>query len=282
MKKILSLLLCMAMLLPLGPTVFAGNGIPSDEYYGHFNLNIIGVKYEKDMDDAYGGSVIFVLLENQITKIMIEKKEEFPLTVTDKNGTDGEASFILPIPGTEVMLEDEFGEYTIGTGDFITDYAVYARPLGSPEPMNPSHPKAELFAGQLQEFAATPEIWEYIFAQYPDFEIPDGYGTGDYTIVVNQDSITQMIEPIEFTRKKGQSKFQDISDQVLTVNFTVEITIFGPELPVEGVTMVLDLSLNLFDEMLESVFWEYQNDRLKLLQIRFYYNAAAKIRGRKK
>ncbi len=282
MRKVLSLLLCLVMILPVGGLTFAGNNIPGDEYYGHFNLNIIGVKYEKDMDDAYGGSVIFVLLENQTVKIMIEKKEEFPLIVTDKNGTDDSASFILPKPGTRVMLQDIDGEYTIETNDFISDYAVFARPLGSPQPLDSTHPRATLLAGQLETFAATEGIWEYIYTEYPDFEIPEGYDTSDYTFVVDQDSIQQNLTEILFTRKKGQSKFQDISTEVLTVNFTVSFLVFGPGLSEDGFLMTLTLSLNLFDEMLESVFWEYQNDRLKLLQIRFYYNAGPKNKGKKK
>lgn len=291
MKKTLSLLLCLILILPLSTASFAGNNIPTGEYYGHFNLNIIGAKYDKNMDDVYGGSVIFVPLEHELeerTKIIIEKKEEFPLIVTDKNGTDGEASFILPKPGTRVMIEDEFGEYTIETNDFISDYGVYARPLGSPEPINPTHPNAELFVGQLEEFAETPDIWTYILA-HDDFTMPDGYTSDDFIIVIDQESIEQTIEPIKFERKKGQSKFQDITEQVMTVNFEVVIELYV-DLDHDGVAdgvepyavLTLDLSLNLFDDMLESVFWEYHNDRLKLLQIRFYYNAGPKIRGRKK
>ena len=95
--------------------VSTGNGAPSG---AHYNLNIIAVSNPKneDMDDA-GGHVIFVGLGKKdgaavTTKIMLEQSAAAGVfEVLDKNGTDGEARFSLPAPGT---------------------YSVWARALAKP------------------------------------------------------------------------------------------------------------------------------------------------------
>jgi len=90
-----------------------GNGAPSGS---HFNLNIIGVAHGKNPNMAKGGGdVIFVGLGTSsdavTTKILLSQAADSEFTVIDKNGTDGEASFALPAPGT---------------------YTVWARALGTP------------------------------------------------------------------------------------------------------------------------------------------------------
>src|SRR5437879_2817540 len=92
-----------------------GNGAPSGS---HFNLNIIGVSHDKNpnMNGNGSGSVIFVDLGTRsgdavTTKILLSQAADGVFEVLDKNGTDGEASFALPVPGT---------------------YTVWARALGTP------------------------------------------------------------------------------------------------------------------------------------------------------
>src|SRR5438132_4201043 len=92
-----------------------GNGAPSGS---HFNLNIIGVSHDKNpnMNGNGSGNVIFVDLGSRTgdavtTKILLSQAAEGVFDVLDKNGTDGEASFSLPLPGT---------------------YTVWARALGTP------------------------------------------------------------------------------------------------------------------------------------------------------
>lgn len=96
-------------------SVSTGNGAPSGE---HFNLNIIAVSQPKSEDmDAAGGHVIFVKLGKKdgaavTTKIMLEQSASAgEFAVLDKNGTDGEAKFSLPAPGS---------------------YSIWVRPLGKP------------------------------------------------------------------------------------------------------------------------------------------------------
>src|SRR5437867_1250979 len=92
-----------------------GNGAPSGS---HYNLNIIGVTHDKNpnMNGNGSGNVIFVDLGNRTgdavtTKILLSQAADGVFEVLDKNGTDGEASFSLPVPGT---------------------YTVWARALGTP------------------------------------------------------------------------------------------------------------------------------------------------------
>src|SRR6266487_1316203 len=79
-----------------------GNGAPSGS---HYNLNIIGVSHNKSPNmDAASGNVIFVGLgskDNTVsTKILLSQAAIGVFAVLDKNGTDGEASFELPAPGS--------------------------------------------------------------------------------------------------------------------------------------------------------------------------------------
>src|SRR5713101_6878132 len=92
-----------------------GNGAPS---VSHYNLNIIGVSHDKNpnMNGNGSGNVIFVDLGTKsgvavTTKILLSQAADGVFEVLDKNGTDGEASFSLPAPGS---------------------YTVWARALGTP------------------------------------------------------------------------------------------------------------------------------------------------------
>src|SRR5512147_1909586 len=76
----------------LNSVKLTGNGAPSGT---HFNLNIIGVKNEKEMSlEVNSGHVIFVPLQGR-TKILLAEGE---YAVLDKNATDGEGAFQLPNP----------------------------------------------------------------------------------------------------------------------------------------------------------------------------------------
>ena len=100
----------------LTSTTFAGtgNGAPSGP---HYNLNIIGVSQDKSANMNQGsGDVIFVDLGTKTgkpvtTNIMLSQSVDGTFGVLDKNGTDGQASFELPAPGT---------------------YTIWARAVGTP------------------------------------------------------------------------------------------------------------------------------------------------------
>jgi len=147
MKKTLLIVLALALAIPFTFAIaFAGNGAPSGY---HYNLNIIGVPKEKAalmQDDGLTGQyghAIFVPLEGS-TKILLIEGADFQ--VLDKNGTDGEAKFRLPVPETFLATDDpntldectyypdpdgagpQTAYYVCGTG--TTVYSVFARALG--------------------------------------------------------------------------------------------------------------------------------------------------------
>jgi hypothetical protein len=106
---------------PAFVTASTGNGAPSGE---HYNLNIIGVSHVKNGNLSGGGNVIFVNLGTKTTavttKILLEQSASAGVFgVLDKDGTDGEAKFSLPAPGSYTVwaraLGKPYGEGTLTT-----------------------------------------------------------------------------------------------------------------------------------------------------------------------
>ncbi len=184
-----------------------GNGAPSGP---HFNLNIIGVSHDKTPNMNGGGNVIFVDLGTKsgvavTTKILLSQAADGVFEVLDKNGTDGEASFSLPVPGT---------------------YTVWARALGTP-------------GGQSK------------IATCATFIDPT---TGVSTILCSTDNAV-------FVRGTGKSKFRDVTSELTTIS----LVIGSPAQLACGTPTV-----SLFDACLQDFLWQYDNNGLKLLQVRFY------------
>jgi hypothetical protein len=197
-----------------------GNGAPSGT---HYNLNIIGVKYEKDIDLISGGHVIFVPLVGR-TKI---KLAEGDYAVLDKNATDGEGAFQLPNPDPD--------------NDGVTVYSVWARALGKP-------------GGKATMQTAA---W--------DVGLDGELGTAD-------DILVYSMYKLEVERGHGKQVFSDVSRYLLYI-YVEEDIIGDPDgVPDSGdeVLLVEAGRYPLFDPALEDYFWEYDNNGLKLLQLRFY------------
>ena len=186
-----------------------GNGAPSGS---HFNLNIIGVAHGKNPNMAKGGGdVIFVGLGTSsdavTTKILLSQAADSEFTVIDKNGTDGEASFALPAPGT---------------------YTVWARALGTP-------------GGQSK------------IATCATFIDPTTFTS---TILCSTDNAV-------FVRGKGKSSFRDVTSALTTITLV-------PGSPAELACATPTVSL--FVPCLQDFLWQYDNNGLRLLQVRFYPN----------
>src|SRR5712664_1684575 len=184
-----------------------GNGAPSGP---HFNLNIIGVSHDKTPNMNGGGNVIFVDLGTKsgvavTTKILLSQAADGVFEVLDKNGTDGEASFALPVPGT---------------------YTVWARALGTP-------------GGQAK------------IATCATFVDPT---TGEATILCSTASEV-------FVRGTGKSSFHNVTSALTTIS----LVIGSPAQLACGTPTV-----SLFDACLQDFLWQYDNNGLKLLQVRFY------------
>src|SRR5437899_10272631 len=108
MRTTFSLAAVLAAATPAATAVAAaqqsttGNNAPSGP---HFNLNIIGVSHDKNANPNWAsGNVIFVGLGTRdatvTTKILLSQTAAGVFEVLDKDGTDGEASFALPAPGS--------------------------------------------------------------------------------------------------------------------------------------------------------------------------------------
>ncbi len=186
-----------------------GNGAPSGP---HFNLNIIGVSHDKNpnMNGKGSGAVIFVDLGTKsgvavTTKILLSQSADGVFQVLDKDGTDGEASFALPVPGT---------------------YTVWARALGTP-------------GGQAK------------IATCATFVDPT---TGEATILCSTASEV-------FVRGTGKSSFRNVTSALTTIS----LVIGSPAQLACGTPTV-----SLFDACLQDFLWQYDNNGLKLLQVRFY------------
>lgn len=188
----------------------AGNGAPSGS---HYNLNIIGVSKDKNpnMNQA-AGNVIFVDLGSKdgaavTSKIMLEQSAAAgEYAVLDKNGTDGEASFSLPLPGT---------------------YEIYARPVGTP-------------GGQARITTCAEDVT----------------GNGDVT-----DEVCSTENEV-FVRGSGKSSFRNV-----TTNLTTIFIGAGDQAAIDACG---SNQVSLFDPCLEGYFWKYDNNGLKILQIRIY------------
>lgn len=188
-------------------TATTGNGAPSGP---HYNLNIIGVSHDKSPNMSGGGNVIFVDLGTKsgdavTTKILLSQAADGVFEVLDKNGTDGEASFALPVPGS---------------------YTVWARALGTP-------------GGQAK------------VATCATFIDPT---TGTATILCSTDNEV-------FVRGTGKSSFRNVTTALTTISLVpgsaAELACGTP-------------TVSLFDACLQDFLWQYDNNGLRLLQVRFY------------
>ena len=186
-----------------------GNGAPSGS---HVNLNIIGVSHDKSPNMNKGsGDVIFVGLGTSsdavTTKILLSQTADSEFAVLDKNGTDGEASFALPLPGS---------------------YTVWARALGTP-------------GGQSK------------IATCATFIDPTTFTS---TILCSTDNEV-------FVRGKGKSSFRDVTSALTTITLVpgsaAELACGTP-------------TVSLFAPCLQDFLWQYDNNGLRLLQVRFYPN----------
>ena len=205
--------LCLAAALAVAAPALlcgqTGNGAPSGS---HFNLNIIGVAHDKSPNMNGGGNVIFVGLGTKsdavTTKILLSQAATGVFEVLDKNGTDGEASFALPVPGS---------------------YTVWARALGTP-------------GGQAK------------MATCATFIDPT---TGMPTLLCST------ADPEVFVRGTGKSSFRNVTSALTTIALV----------PGSAAQLACGTpTVSLFATCLQDFLWQYDNNGLRLLQIRFYPN----------
>lgn len=214
----------------------AGSGAPSGA--PDYQLNIIGTGDKNPDMTGDNGRRIFVPLDG-MTKIYLEEGD---YAVLDANGTDGEARFQLPAPGLDAYIVGDPGD-----ADVESSYSVYVRPLGKP--------------GGWSTITTCAEVVERAFGELLD--------NRDRNILNRQDgdaycSIEQVGAEITM-REKGKSTFTNVTAQLTTIVFEVEILDeFG------DVVDTIEVRVPIFDDALENEYWEYDNNGLRLLQVRFY------------
>ena len=220
---------------------------PDGKLIGH--LKIIGVAKDKNVNmDNDGGSVIFVGLgsdgEPDRTRIYLTEGDDF--AVLDKNGTDGEAAFMLPDPDLDPYLVGSPGD-----ADTESAYSVFIRPLGKP--------------GGWATITTCADLIDSTFA---------GLLPGKLVKVLNdQDgdaycSIEQVGKEITL-RKKGKSVFTNVTAELLTIVFQVEVEIIDPATGAISYEVVC-VRVPIFDDIIENEYWQYDNEGLKNLDVRFY------------
>ncbi len=242
MKKLIIAIVCLALVVGVVPTIAAtGNGAPSG---AHYNLNIIGVKNPKTATmDGSNGHVIFVALEGK-SQINLQKGDDY--AVLDANATDSNGALLqLPDPGLDPYV---VGQDMTGV-DTISDYSVFVRPLGKP--------------GGWATITTCADLVDSTFA---------GLLPGTFLRTLNRAgafggecSIEQVGQEITM-RTKGKSTFTNVTAQLLTIVFRVEVDLDGDGIMDETV----DVRVPIFNDIIENEYWEYDNNGLKLLQVRFY------------
>ena len=253
MKKVMLTSLVLVTILSLGPVLANPEGVPHGaKLIG--TLNIIGAKDKKvDVDKDTGvGSVIFVSIEghNKIGLVesgSVDAPEIDPdaFAVLDKNATDGDgAIFALPDPDL-----DAYNTSDPGDADTESAYSVFVRPLGKPGGAASITTCAELldsdFAGLLSgKFVAT---------------LNKAGAFGGYA------SVEQVGQDI-LTRDKGKSTFTNVTAELLTIVFKVSV-----DTDDDGIGDLIEyIRVPIFDGIIGGEYWDYNNDGLKLCQVRFY------------
>jgi hypothetical protein len=208
-----------------------GNGAPNGS---HYNLNIIGVPKDKsaDMTGNTGGR-IFVRLNGGEDATSLNGKPAS--SILDKANMIS----LTPAPAGESFrvldanATDSGGAAFQLPADVSGSWTVWARALGTPGGSAVQTTCADSFLDAGLIFCSE--------------------------------------ESAMYFRTKGtKSTFADVTDKLLFLTLTVDSTATPGLASCLGVSGTKSVTLSLFNSCLENYFWNYQNDGLKLLQLRFY------------
>jgi hypothetical protein len=249
MRRTLGWTLCLSIVAGLaGQAAQAGNCAPKGAH--EYQLNIIGTTEKNPDMTGNNGHRIFVPLYGT-TKIMLSKGD---FAVTDANGTDGEAGFQLPDPDLDAYVYDpDTGEILAPEDpDVESAYSVFIRPLGKPGGSATMTTCAELMD--------TEEFGKLLQKLLPG-KIVKSLGSGPYCSI---EQVGGVLDSRLF-RDKGKSKFENVTAELLTIVLELEILDEGG-----NVIDTVYLRIPLFDDALENYYWEYDNNGLRVAQVRFY------------
>jgi hypothetical protein len=253
------------MVVGLGTAFAIPEGTPDAERL--YKFNIIGVDNPKNKMDQGAGKVIFVNL-NEPSKInlvcsddqevldMYDGLEAGSFDILDKDATDSDpkdpnsgAILALPDPNLDPYLVGAKGD-----ADVWSAYSIYIRSLGKP--------------GGWATITTCAELLDSTFADL----LP-----GKFVSVLNRAGIFGGYASIEQVgkaiteRPKGKSKFTNVTAELLTIVFKVEVDISEEGDPPEIITVCVRVPI--FDDIIQGEYWEYDNNGLKLLQVWIYDNS---------
>jgi hypothetical protein len=233
-RKILPTLLlgCLAVLPASGALAgTTGNGAPNGS---HYNLNIIGVPQGKtaDMTGNTGGR-IFVLLNGGQDAVSLNGKPSNQLIKTNTIG-------LVPAPAGESFsvldanATDSNGALFQLPADVSTGWTVWARALGTP-------------GGSAIQTTCASSFLDVLSGQ----------------IYCSSQSAMYMCTT-------GKSSFTNVSSQLLFMTVTIDSTATPGLAACLGVAGTQSVTVSLFNSCFQNYFWNYDNNGLKLLQLRFY------------
>jgi hypothetical protein len=217
-----------------------GNGAPSGS---HYNLNIIGVSKDKTADMTNNdGHRIFVQLTGGEDATTLNKQDFSLITKVNK-------IFLMPAPAGESFQVLD-ANATDATGaifqlplDVSTKWTVWARALGKP-------------AGK--SFTTTCAT-----VQVTVTDPVTGIQTTTTEVLCSLATLTM--------ERTKNAKFMNVSSYLLFVTLNIDPAT-DPLLAgcLNITTATAGVQVPLFNGCLQNYFWNYQNDGLKLLQLRFY------------
>ena len=212
-----------------------GTGAPSG---AHFNLNIIGVPRDKQADmTGANGHVIFVQLVGGDAAPALNGKDFNTISKINK-------IFLVPAPLGESFqvldanATDRNGALFQLPADVSATWTVWARALGKP--------------GGTANMTTCATV-----------------AVTDPVTGVTTNEVQCSLGTLTMTRVKN-AKFLNVTSELLFLTIVVDPAT-NPDLATcLGVTTVTQVSVPLFNGCLQNFFWNYQNNGLKLLQLRFY------------
>ena len=247
MKKSMLIVLAVALAVPLTFVMaFGGNEAPNGP---HYNLNIIGVPKTKTAlmkDDGVTGQyghAIFVNLDGT-SRIWLIEGEDFQ--VLDKNGTDRDgARFQLPAADTGV-IDDTPGildECTLYNSDGSQD---------SDQVLDPD-------TGDYYVCGSGVTVYS-VFARALGKKGTIGIDASVMLCGIDDlgNEICSLANQLQLDSHARPGKFTNVTANLL---YLYNVTIDGK----------FYKRIPLFSDALQEYFWNYDNNGLKLLQLRFYW-----------
>lgn len=166
-------------------------------------------------------------------------------TTADLANSNGHRIFV-PLVGRSKIMLIEGPDYAVIDANGSDGSASFQLP--HPDPEGTGSSSYSIYARALGTPGGSVTI-----TTCADADLTDGY----YEVC--------SAEPLTISRSKnGAPKFTNVSTELLTILVPNDI------LNTDGTVLLESGRYPIFDDALENYFWQYDNDGLKLLQLRFY------------